>query len=287
MKTRLSASLLVVFESILWIARAQQIEIYGKIGHEVVLKPPGSDISDFEHILWYHKSNFAVEWDRKENQSQIYTHFQDRSSLNILTGELTIRDLTEKLGGVYTVKINRIILKGSINLKVISAVPKPRINASCNEEKTSCDLICEGNVSEMDPKPTYTWKLNTVNVTPTPNNILRITPETSANDFVCELENPVSYESSPRFYNPFIKDKAAEVDDSPKINTGIIVFASLLACVVGVALLHRVKSGMWFFQKDSMPWEADFWKKTESVASSQPQPANDDTERNTMMESNS
>lgn len=280
MKTSSSILLLLIFEAALLTPRSEQTVINRRIGDEVVLEPPAPPASVITRVRWKQNDHLAVEWDGK--QTDQFSHFKDRSYLNISTGELTIRDLTEKLSGDYVVWINGYLLSGSLTLKVISPVPKPNIAVSCNEEKTQCTLTCEGNVTAMDPKPTYTWKFNATEQK-TPDNIFEITPETSAYEFICELENLVSRESSQPIQDPFTQAEAGGL----KINTGLVVFASLLAIVVGVALLHRVKSGMWFYQKDSMPWEADFWKTTEIPASSEPQHANDDTERNTMMESNS
>lgn len=280
METRLSPLLLLVF--VVTLFTAEQTEIYGRTGGEVVLKPPAPPPSAITSILWRHNNNLAVELDKDHTEQ--FSHFQGRSYLNKSTGEMTIGNLTEELSGDYEVELNGNRLSGSITLKVISPVPKPHITVSCNEEKTRCTLTCEGSVTAMDPKPTYIWKFNATERKT--DSIFEITPETSADDFICELENPVSRESSQPIDDPFTQ-VTNTVGPGLKINTGLIVFACLLAIVVGVAVMHRVKSGMWFYQKDSMPWEADFWTKTESAASSEPQHENGDTERNTMIESNS
>lgn len=257
--------------------------IYKRIGDGVVLKPPTLPASPITRLLWKQNGNLAVEWD---GEIEKYSHFKVRTKLNITTGELTIDNLTEELSGDYVVEINGKTLGGP-TLKVLAPVPKPSITFSCNEERTRCTLTCEGNVSAMDPKPTYIWKFNATEIK-TLNNNFEITTEASAHEFICELENSVSRESSEPIEDPFYQVAKSAEGGGLKINTGLVVFASLLAIVVGVALLHRVKSGMWFYQKDSMPWEADFWKKSQSAASSEPQHVNEDTaERNTMIESNS
>lgn len=272
----------LVFVATLLKVKSEQTVIYKRTGDAVVLKLPTSPASPITRVLWKQNDNLAVEWD---GETEIYSPFEDRSNLNITTGELTIENLTKALSGDYVVEINGNNLGGP-TLKVLFPVPKPSITLSCNEEKTRCTLICEGNVTAMDPKPTYIWRFNATELK-TPNNNFEITPEASAYEFICELENPVSRESSEPIKDPFFQVAESTGSGGLKVNTGLVVFASLLAIVVGVALVHRVTSGMWFYQKDSMPWEADFWKKSESPASSEPQHANEDAERNTMIESNS
>lgn len=283
MKTKLSYVFLLVFLAISLTVKSEQTVIFKKIGSEVVLKPPTPSSSPINSVLWKQNGNLAVEWD---GNTDVYSHFKGRSSLTITSGELTLKNLTADLSGDYVVEINGNLLGGP-TLKVLSPVPKPSIISSCNEEKTHCTLTCEGNVTAMDPKPTYIWKFNATERT-SANNNYEITPEASAYEFICELENPVSRESSEPIKDPFSQVSESTGVSGLKINTGLVVFASLLAIVVAVALVHRVKSGMWFYQKDSMPWEADFWRKSGSQASSDPHPANEDTaERNTMIESNS
>lgn len=262
--------------------RSEQTEVFGGIGDDVVLKLPTSPTSPITQIEWKHGDDLAVEWDGKATDT--YLHFKERSDLNLATGELTLKNLTEELSGVYTVRINGNLLDRSITLKVIAPVPKPHITISCNEEKTECTLTCEGDVTAMDPY-WYYWKYNGTEKK-TEDNIYKITLLTSAKEFICEIENRVSRKSSEPISDPLTQVPEPEASN-PKLIKALIVFGCLLAIVVGVAVFHRVKSGMWFHEKDSMPWEKDFWKKTESSAPSEPQPVNEEEERNSMMESNS
>lgn len=78
-------------------------------------------------------------------------------------------------------------------------------------------------------------------------------------DFICELANPVSQEMSDPAFNPFYK--GAETTDGVKISTGVTVFICLLSAVLVLVFIHRWKAGAWFFQKESLPYEADFWRK--------------------------
>lgn len=282
MRTRFYPLLLLVFVAA-FSDRSEQTVIYLRIGDEVILKPPSLPPPPITQIKWMQDADIAVEFDGQETET--FSHFKERSGLNVSTGQLILKNLNEQQSGVYTVWINRNLLDGSMTLKIISSVPKPHISKSCNEEMTECTLKCEGNVTAMDPKPNYIWKFNATE-SKTTDDSYKITPEASANEFICDIENPVSRESSEPLSNPFTQAHDPEASN-PKIIKGVIVFVCLLAIVVAVAVGHRVKSGMWFHEKDSMPWEADFWKKTESSAPPEPQQVNEEAERNSMMESNS
>lgn len=278
MTLRFRLLLLFVFGVTLLTVRSEQVT-YRRIGDEVVLKPPSPPKPPVSRLFWKHNDNLAVEWDG--NELEQFSLFKDRGFLNISTGELTIKALTEELSGDYRVVVNGDLLSGSIALKVISPVPTPHISESCDEGRSRCTLTCDGDVSGMDPKPTYIWKFN-LTEQPASSNTFHVTPETSAAEFICELKNPVSHESSRPHPDPF-------TDVTPgndlKILKGVIVCACLVAVVLAVVVVHRVKSGMWFYQKDSLPWETDFWSKTERASG--PQQENENPERNAMMESNS
>ncbi|KAG7236543.1 hypothetical protein INR49_000806, partial [Caranx melampygus] len=73
-------------------------------------------------------------------------------------------------------------------------------------------------------------------------------------EFSCELSNPVSQETSKPLANPFTKQ-------GMNISMGLTVLISLVAAVIVLALVHRCKAGEWFFNKESLPYEADFWRK--------------------------
>ncbi|XP_044044534.1 uncharacterized protein LOC122872403 isoform X2 [Siniperca chuatsi] len=204
-----------------------EIILYKRVGDEVVLKP-------------------------------------ERGSLNTSSGEMTITGLTQDDSGVYTPEINN--KKASpTHLIVIFPVPVPTVIKSCDDEKTSCTLTCYGETTENTGTVTYRWKLGDKVLTNSSKE-QHITKENSSNinEFSCELENPVSQESSQPLPNPFttIPEIPARVGNR-KISTGVTVFISLLAALLVLVFIHRCKAGMWFFQKASMPWEADFWRKNE------------------------
>ncbi|XP_039998490.1 uncharacterized protein LOC120798328 [Xiphias gladius] len=248
------------------VSAQSEITLYKKEGDEVVLNPgSGSVTGPITSIVWRDGPNIAIQWEEPDTDITYYRHFEDRGSLNISSGEMTIKGLTRDDSAVYTAEINNIKATPT-RLTVIFPVPVPIVTKSCDDERTSCILTCEGNTTGVE-LVTYKWRSDDEELT-TSSKEHRVEKENSSStkEFSCELDNPVSRESSKPIPNPFTTantptTSTTQPEGNPKISTGLTVFICLLTAVVVLGLLHRWKAGMWFFQKASMPWEADFWRK--------------------------
>lgn len=64
-----------------------------------VIINPGIRGGVLQEILWKHGGNKAVEWNTVRIQE--FRDFKEKTSLNTTTGEITIRQLTQQLSGVY------------------------------------------------------------------------------------------------------------------------------------------------------------------------------------------
>ncbi|XP_077566323.1 lymphocyte function-associated antigen 3-like [Stigmatopora nigra] len=228
-------------------------KVYKKVGDDIVLKPNIEVNGPIKSILWKHGDHKAIEWDAEG--SEAYRQYKHRAKVNHVNGEMTIMGLIESDSGPYTAEIN-FSSYTPIHLAVILAVPEPTVLASCDTERTSCTLTCAGNTTGAEPV-TYEW-IPTVETNSTMELIIQ--KETfNSDDIKCILRNPVSMKASQASKNPFL----AKATGTIKINIGLTVFISLLTPIILVMLFHRCRTGMWFFQKASKPWEADFWRKQE------------------------
>ncbi|XP_061123140.1 uncharacterized protein LOC133144457 isoform X1 [Syngnathus typhle] len=231
--------------------------VYGKLGDEVVLRPDaGLPTVPITSILWKHGKNIAIQWD--PDGVQAYLQFINRTTLNNVNGELTITALTENDSGIYTAEINS-ALKTPIGLAVIVSVPEPTILSSCDAEKTLCTLTCAGDTTGAEPV-NYTWMIAPSSKTYTSREIIVKKDTPNEDEFKCQLQNPVSKKSSLSTRSPFL---TAEHQGGLKVNSGLTVAICLLTAIVVLVLIHKCITGMWFFQKASMPWQADFWRKEE------------------------
>ncbi|XP_062270904.1 titin-like [Scomber scombrus] len=172
--------------------------LYGKLGDKAVLTPDSVE-NPIYRIVWKHGPNIAMQWWHEETSS--YRQFKDRGSLDISTGVMTITGLTRDDSGIYTAEINNRVPSKTL-LLVISPVPKPSLYISCDPEMTYCVLTCSGSTTDAEPV-TYWWTAGKKRWTST--NQLKITKEEKKMWFRCELENPVSSNSSEKVFNPFIE----------------------------------------------------------------------------------
>ncbi|XP_008302703.1 uncharacterized protein LOC103374397 [Stegastes partitus] len=242
------------------LAAASETTVYGKLGGEVELRPNAGS-GTIKSVLWKSGSDMAIEWYGAEVDS--YRQFKERGHLNTSTGVMTITGLLLNDSGVYTPEINNV--EGStVRLVVMSAVPVPTVSLSCEEGKIRCTLSCDGHGTEP---VTYAWTADDTVVTNSVTKEFIIDKEISANikEFSCVLSNAVSHETSQPISNPFDTDAPTE-EGQLKISAGVTVFICLLVAVLLLGVVHRLKAGMWFFEKASMPWEADFWRKQERSA---------------------
>ncbi|XP_034406439.1 sialoadhesin-like isoform X2 [Cyclopterus lumpus] len=235
-----------------------EINVYGKLGGEVLLKPGNASVTaaaGAAAAIWTHDQNIAIDFDGAETVR--YRQFKERGSLNPKNGEMTITGLTRSDSGLYTCEVNGVLASPNLRLLVISAVPKPTVGKSCDEE--SCTLTCDGDTAGAGPV-TFRWRSDGESTTG--SQALHITKDGSSGfkEFSCELENPVGRERSQPVPNPL-----ASTSPGGKLNvsTGVTVFIALLVAVLLLVAVHRFKTGMWFFQKTSMPWEPNFWRKNE------------------------
>ncbi|XP_068575776.1 T-lymphocyte surface antigen Ly-9-like [Cebidichthys violaceus] len=256
--TRLAACLCVLLAVVF---ADSEIKVYGKVGDEVVLRPGNSFVTGtITSISWRHKENWAADWEGASEGATIdyYRQFKERGHLNITTGELTITGLTLNDSGLYTSEVNDATKTPDLRLIVISPVPKPTVSKSCDAEVTLCTLTCDGDTADAGPV-TYRWRTDDEVRGVSPE--LRITKDdfSGVKELSCEMHNPVSEESSRPIPNPFSTALGGKLN----ISTGVTMFIALLVALLLVVAFHRCKAGMWFFQKSSMPWESDFWKKQE------------------------
>lgn len=249
------------------VVSAQTRKLYRKEGDQVVLKPDVELTPPITKIVWKEGKNLAAQWDSFDNETSYFRHFNGNANLNLSSGEMTITRLTKEFSAVYTPEVTD---KGSvsdkkgslIDLRIISPVPVPTVAEHCDEEMTTCTFTCEGEIKGVE-EVAYKWKKDDTELQSSSRTLtVKKNDSMGITEFSCELSNPVSRNTSEPLPNPFLKTP----DPEPKkgginINMGVTVLISLVAAVVVLALVHRYKAGEWFYEKESLPFEADFWRK--------------------------
>ncbi|XP_071186106.1 CD48 antigen-like isoform X2 [Salvelinus alpinus] len=231
-----------------------------KVGGELVLKPDKSTVPhSITSILWKHGRNKVAEWDKGFGGLDIYGAFKERTTLNQTTGELRISGLKKTDSGVYSVEFNSKLLDKTYKLSVIKAVPKPTITFSCNSNKTSCTLTCEGDTTDAEPV-TYSWKVGEGAWEVIGKQLIVSQSDTgkSTNSYkyICKLKNDVRGEGE-------VSEPVGQVfgSEPSEIDVGVVV-----GVVVTIVALVAIVITVWLV-----------WKKIKAEASGSNSPKYDST----------
>ncbi|XP_029931039.1 CD48 antigen-like [Myripristis murdjan] len=118
------------------------VTLYFRTGGTFTLDPGLPGIP--RNILWTHGSDKAVEWRGQAEKLETYTYreFKDKSTLNLTTGALTVRDLVKDLSGTYKLELTteRGLSEFTQTVEVLDPVPKPEV--SCVQEGNTTRLFC-------------------------------------------------------------------------------------------------------------------------------------------------
>uniref|UniRef100_A0A4W5PR91 Ig-like domain-containing protein n=1 Tax=Hucho hucho TaxID=62062 RepID=A0A4W5PR91_9TELE len=216
----------------------------GKVGGELVLKLDKSTVTGpITSILWKHGKNKVVEWDKDFGDLEIYGAFKERTTLDNTTGELRISGLKKTDSGVYSVEFNSKLLDKTYKL---SAVPKPTITSSCNANKTSCTLTCEGNTTDAEPV-TYSWKVGEGAWEDGGKQLIVSKSDTgkSTNKYTCKMNNTVSGEGE-------VSEPVGEVFGPGEwtlisvlpINIGAIVGGVVIVVLVAIVITGKNRTSL-------------------------------------------
>ncbi|KAG7463645.1 hypothetical protein MATL_G00178780 [Megalops atlanticus] len=208
---------------------------YGLSGEEgeVKLTPerPAS-ISKITRILWRHGNDKAAEWEEGDPAPDYYGSYKNKSrtALNVSTGVLTIRILSEEDNGAYSVEINGQPTSKAYNLLVIDRVSKPIVEHSCSD--SICNLTCKGN----DKKHTqYEW---TGIDAQKEDRLMVLKTEDIEKTIYCKFSNPLSSALSDpvrvRDFFPSGDASAVTVGVSVTVILGILVILAFVFWKIGL-----------------------------------------------------
>ncbi|XP_062303449.1 uncharacterized protein LOC134007788 isoform X2 [Osmerus eperlanus] len=228
-----------------------------KVGDQLAL--PGGINKSVKQILWKLNANKVVEWDPFFNTT-VYGVFEKRTTLDIATGNISIRDVRTSDSGMFSFEFDHTQHK-SFKIAVINEVATPTINFTCDTAMTSCNLTCVGDVAGAGTV-IYNWKANGAKLNVSDKN--HITENNNIEAFTCMMENSVSQKESASLNNPLyspVPTPSVKPVLPSKTLLGISLFVLLITSIFVFVFMHKCKSGVWFYETDSMPWETDFWRK--------------------------
>ncbi|XP_059906818.1 uncharacterized protein LOC132456474 isoform X3 [Gadus macrocephalus] len=149
-----------------------------------------------------------------------------------------------------------------------AAVPVPTVSWACQPEDEGtifCVLTCEGDTSGAEPVQ-YSWTHQPqANISshgdedanktlPKSINVTMVVGSDS-DVFVCTVWNTISLQNSQPSTRP------STLRETLHPMKGVVVFTSFIVAVIAAIALHRCWTGVWFFHKESTPWQSDFWRR--------------------------
>uniref|UniRef100_A0A8D0D5X5 Ig-like domain-containing protein n=1 Tax=Sander lucioperca TaxID=283035 RepID=A0A8D0D5X5_SANLU len=177
-------------------ALAQDTPKYFTDGGELTLDLRPRPPEPLGDVLWKIDGNLLAEWVKDIVPVTYYRNFIGRTTLDITTGRLVIKDMTEAEKGVYSAEVNRKVQNEHYNAVLIQEVPQPEVEPrplTCSPASDSCTLSCEAAITEPAGPVTYSWKEGDGEWKESGKD-LNITKSGTLDveTFTCRIQNPVS-----------------------------------------------------------------------------------------------
>ncbi|XP_031648604.1 cell wall protein IFF6 isoform X2 [Oncorhynchus kisutch] len=194
-----------------------------------VILNPGIRGGVLQDILWKHGVNKAVEW--STGGIQEFRDFKGRTSLNTTTGEITIRQLTKQLSGVYEAEcmIGHKIQTFQQRVEVIDTVSQPEVTCELNGTVATIHCSAEGPLVEYRWSwPDHQGEMWSQEQNGQHYNIK--SPESVS--YTCEARNPVSEKTLTYSSNDCLATGNPEIYIYTGICAGVLLVAVVVAVVV-------------------------------------------------------
>nr|XP_029505734.1 daf-12-interacting protein 1-like [Oncorhynchus nerka] len=194
-----------------------------------VILNPGIRGGVLQEILWKHGVNKTVEW--STGGIQEFQDFKGKTTLNTTTGEITIRQLTKQLSGVYEAEcvIGQKIQTFQQRVEVIDPVSQPKVTCELNGTMATIHCSAEGPLVEYRWSwPDHQGEMWSQEQTGQHYNIK--SPESVS--YTCEARNPVSEKTLTYSSNDCLATGNPEIYIYTGIGAGVLLVAVVVAVVV-------------------------------------------------------
>ncbi|XP_076153304.1 uncharacterized protein LOC143136465 [Alosa pseudoharengus] len=217
-----------------------------------------------DEILWKHKGNKMVEWEKTNNPTE-YLTFKGRTKLDFKTGKVTIVKLTKDDSGEYEAEV---LIGGLLKtvkrfVKVIDPVTEAKI--TCNSSASTATLYCEADGDLLS----FSWSGPGLQKEMRGQAGPQITKENNQNSvYTCVVNNIIN--------NINVAYNASDCFTADAGNCHMIT--SVLCGIAGVAVAVAVAGGIYYYKRNSSVGQ-NTHKQSQEV------PSSDDADENTAMES--
>lgn len=216
-------------------------KIYFQHGGTLALKPSVDSTDPIENIVWRVGENLVAEWIESGSLFEYYSTFENRTHLDVNTGSLTIRNMTEADQGVYKLEINGKPQAVRYEATLIAKLLQPEVlirPLTCSDTSDRCNVSCAANTVKAGPV-SYSWMFGADEWKELSKEVA-IEPNTHGHAEVirCRIKNPISEETSEPVHNPFYKPSTTH----PAAWVVPVVILLLVFCgLCGLGVLWRLK----------------------------------------------
>ncbi|XP_014839769.1 PREDICTED: uncharacterized protein LOC106916171 isoform X2 [Poecilia mexicana] len=192
--------------TLLALQAAAQDVTYFEIGGNLDLNPAFS--GEITNFIWKHKGNLVAEYIKGSVPLEYLGDLKGRTNVDLTTGVLTISNMSQSDGGLFTVEINNRVLPVSfkaVGVRKLDDYPVEVIMRplTCHRSSTECTLTCWVDLNEAEPVQ-YFWKKGEAGEWEEGEKVITISQETwSFQTITCKVKNPFSEKDSDPAVNPF------------------------------------------------------------------------------------
>ncbi|XP_014839759.1 PREDICTED: T-lymphocyte surface antigen Ly-9-like isoform X1 [Poecilia mexicana] len=186
--------------TLLALQAAAQDVTYFEIGGNLDLNPAFS--GEITNFIWKHKGNLVAEYIKGSVPLEYLGDLKGRTNVDLTTGVLTISNMSQSDGGLFTVEINNRVLPVSfkaVGIRKLDGYPvevsvRPKGCSSLTSK--NCTLVCGGQFQGAEPVQ-YFWKTGKTEQWKEGNKTFSISRRFS--DYTCKVKNPISEKQSKPF----------------------------------------------------------------------------------------
>ncbi|XP_006874871.1 PREDICTED: lymphocyte function-associated antigen 3 [Chrysochloris asiatica] len=128
------------------------IKSYGVINKTVTLSPPHG--SNFKEITWKKQKDKVIDW--YDSKIKTFEPFKNRAYLDIVSGNLTISNLTSSDEDEYEFVSSDGNTTAMFSLTVLDPLPSPTLNCSSNDENIIVECMLPDFSRHVDLL-VYSW----------------------------------------------------------------------------------------------------------------------------------
>ncbi|CAN9499521.1 unnamed protein product [Ophioblennius macclurei] len=195
---------------------------------------------------WKLGADLVADWTEGSEPEFIGT-LKDKASMNLTTGQLTIKKMVAANQGVYTVELNNYVRPDTYDVVLVTRVKQPQVHVrtlTCSEKYQVCNVSCVADVQGAGPVD-YQWKLGPQDWVEGEKDREIPQNEDSRSGISCRVKNPISQADSVVVPNIFQHTDVDKPDNVVAIVVSVVIVLVLVVVLVLVLWKNKERVFGW------------------------------------------